>query len=197
MKKLRVLGIAGSPRRGGNTDLLLDEFMRGAASSGAEVETVVLNNLNITLCQHCDSCRETGNCRMKDGMQKIYDELEKVNLIVLASPVQFMGVSSQTKGMIDRCLCLSTRKHILKIPPLSDKIERWGFFISVSGFNSPSVFEPAMATVKAFFHQLNITYAGDLLFRGVGEKGQIAEHPDALHQALVAGQKLVESYLSE
>lgn len=193
MKQSRVLGIAGSPRRGGNTDLLLAEFMRGAASRGARVKTIVLNNLNITLCQHCDSCRETGNCRMQDGMQTVYDELEKANLIVLASPIQFMGVSSQTKGMIDRCLCLSTRKHILKIPPLSDKLERKGFFISVSSFNSVNVFEPAMATVKAFFHQLNITYAGDLLFRGVGEKGQITEHPDALRQALVAGQKLVEN----
>ena len=130
-------------------------------------------------------------------MQIIYDELEKSNRIVLASPVQFMGVSSQTKGMIDRCLCLSTRKHILHIPPLSEKLERKGFFISVSGFDSPDVFEPSIATVKTFFRQLNITYAGDLLVRGVGEKGQITEHPDALHQALVAGQKLVENQLSE
>ena len=57
---MKVLGIAGSPRRGGNTDLLLGEVMRGAASRGAEVKTIVLNALKITPCQHCDGCLETG-----------------------------------------------------------------------------------------------------------------------------------------
>ncbi|GAJ23063.1 unnamed protein product, partial [marine sediment metagenome] len=60
---MKVLGIAGSPRRGGNTDLLLAEVMRGAASRGAEVKTIILNDLEISPCQHCDACLEAGRCK--------------------------------------------------------------------------------------------------------------------------------------
>ena len=88
---MKILGIAGSPRRNGNTDILLAELLRGAISKGAEVQTIFLNNLKITGCQHCDSCLKTGKCRIQDDVQKIYDELEWADVIVLASPVQFSG----------------------------------------------------------------------------------------------------------
>jgi len=189
---LKVLGIAGSPRRDGNTDLLLAEVMKGAASRGAEVKTLILNNLKITPCQHCDACLEAGNCRIQDDMQMVYKELETADRIVLASPVQFMTVTAQMKAMIDRCQALWARKYVLKIPPLGNERERKGFFISVGGRKVANLFEPALATVRALFNTLNITYAGDLLFRRVDEKGAIAKHPDALQQAFLAGQNLVE-----
>jgi multimeric flavodoxin WrbA len=189
---LRILGIAGSPRRGGNTDLLLAEVMNGAASKKAEVKTIILNDLKITPCQHCDACFEAGECRIKDDMQMVYKELEKADRIVLASPIQFMGVTAQTKAMIDRCQALWARKYILKIPPLGDKRERKGLFISVGGMKLANLFEPALATVKALFKVLDIDYAGGLLFPGIDEKGAIKKHPDALKQAFLAGQRLVE-----
>ena len=173
---MKVLGMAGSPRWGGNTDLLLAEVMKGAASRGAEVKTIILNDLEITPCQHCDACLEVGNCRIQDDMQMIYRELEQADWIVLASPIQFMGVTAQMKAMIDRCQALWARKNVLEIPPLSNQRDRKGMFISV----------------KSWFRILDIIYAGDLLFSGVDEKGAIAKHPDALHQAFIAGQKLVE-----
>ena len=189
--KLKVLGISGSPRRGGNTDLLLDEVMKGAISKGAEVKTIVLNNLKIAPCQHCDACMETGNCKVMDDMQMVYRELEEAERIVLASPVQFMGVTAQVKAMIDRCQALWARKYVLKMPPLGNgQGEKKGLFISVGGMKLTNLFEPALATVKALFKILNITYAGDLLFPGVDEKGAIAKHPDALSHAFIAGQKL-------
>jgi multimeric flavodoxin WrbA len=189
---VRVLGIAGSPRRGGNTDLLLAEVMKGAASRGAEVKTIILSQLNIAPCQHCDACLETGQCKIKDDMQKVYDELERADRIVLASPVHFMGVTAQTKAMIDRCQALWVRKYRLKLPPLGSKRERKGLFVSVGGMTLANLFEPALATVKALFKVLDIAYAGELLFPGVDEKGAISGHPDALKQAFLAGQKLVE-----
>jgi multimeric flavodoxin WrbA len=189
---LRVLGIAGSPRRGGNTDLLLAEVMKGATSRGAEVKTIILNQLDITPCQHCDACLETGRCKVKDNMQMVYDELEQADRIVLASPVHFMGVTAQTKAMIDRCQALWVRKYRLKLPPLGNKRERKGLFISVGGMKLANLFEPALATVKALFKVLDIAYAGELLFPGVDEKGAIKKHPDALKQAFLAGQRLVE-----
>jgi multimeric flavodoxin WrbA len=189
---VRVLGLAGSPRRGGNTDLLLAEVLKGAKNKGAKVKTIFLNKLKITPCQHCDACFEAGVCKIKDDMQMVYRELEKADRIVLASPVQFMGVSAQAKAMIDRCQALWARKYILKRPPLGDRRPRKGLFIAVGGMKLANLFEPSLATVKALFKVIDVDYAGDLLFRGVDEKGAIKKHPTALKQAFLAGQKLAE-----
>lgn len=189
---MKILGIAGSPRRGGNTDVLLAEFMKGAASRRAEVKTIVLNDLNIAPCQHCDACLKKGECRIDDDMQMVYRVLEQADLIVLASPIQFTGVTAQMKTMIDRLQALWARKYVLKIPPLGDERERKGFFISVGGRKVANLFEPALEMVKTIFVILNVTYAGELLFRGIDEKGAIKNHPDAMLQAFEAGQKLAE-----
>jgi hypothetical protein len=187
---VKVLGLAGSPRRGGNTDLLLAEVMKGAKSKGAGVKTIVLNYLKISPCQHCDACFEAGVCKVKDDMQTVYREMEKADRIVLASPVQFMGVSAQAKAMIDRCQALWARKYILKQPPLGDRRPRKGLFIAVGGMKLAHLFEPSLATVRALFKVIDVDYAGELLFPGVDEKGAIKNHPDALKQAFTAGQKL-------
>jgi multimeric flavodoxin WrbA len=189
---VRVLGIAGSPRRGGNTDLLLEEFMKGAASQKAETKTIELRALKFETCRHCDGCLKTGQCVIKDDMQDVYPELEQADLIVVASPVQFVGPTAHLKAMIDRCQCLWARKYVLKIPPLGDERERKGFFISVGGTRLKDIFEPSLAIVKTWFHILNIEYAGELLFKGIDEKGAIKKHPDALKQSYKAGQRLVQ-----
>jgi len=190
-KELMVLGIAGSPRRGGNTDLLLDEVLKGATSQGARAKKVVLKDLKIAPCDHSDACLKTGKCYINDDMQAIYQDLEEADRIVLASPIQFMTVTAEMKTMIDRCQALWARKYILGQPPLSEK-ERRGLFIAVGGTTFTKLFDPAQATIKALFNTLNITYAGELLFRGIDEKGAINRHPDALKHAFEAGQKLVE-----
>jgi len=195
---LKVLGIAGSPRRGGNTDLLLAEVMKGAASRGSEVKTIILNDLEIAPCQHCDACLVKGKCKIQDDMQMVYRELEQADCIVLASPIHFMTVTAQMKAMIDRCQSLWARKYILKQPPLgSEPGKKKGLFISVGGRKVSNLFEPALVTVKTLFRILDITYVGELIFPGVDEKGVIKEHPDALKQAFRAGQKLVENSPAE
>ena len=190
---MKVLGIAGSPRRGGNTDILLAELMRGAASKGAEVKTVVLCDLKLSPCIHCDACLEKGVCKIKDDMQAIYQDFEQADVIVLASPIQFTGVTAHMKAMIDRFQSRWVRKYILKISPLGDKRARKGFFISVGGRRVPDLFEPALVMMKTFFRILDISYAGELLFSGIDEKGAIARNTDALRQAYLVGQKLVEA----
>lgn len=189
---MRLLGIGGSPRRGGNTDLLLAEVLRGA-SRGAEVKTIILSDLNIAPCQHCDDCLKTGDCTTRDDMQLVYRELEAADRLVLASPLYFMGVTAQLKAMIDRCQALWARKYKLNKPPLGDGRERRGLFISVGGRSKANQFRPALATVKSLFRTLDITYAGELVFPGIDEKGAITKHPDALKQAYLAGQRLVEN----
>jgi multimeric flavodoxin WrbA len=189
---MKVLGIAGSPRRDGNTDLLLAEVIKGALSQGAEVKTIVLNNLKITPCQHCDACLTAGRCRIDDDMQMVYRELKEADRVVMASPIQFMGPTAQMKLMIDRCQALWARKYVLKIPPLDTSKERKGLFISVGALKIANLFEPALTIVKSLFKVLDITYAGELVFPGIDEKGAITKHPEALKQAFLAGQKLAQ-----
>ncbi len=172
--------------------MLLAEVMKGAASKGAETRTIAINKMKIAPCQHCDSCLKDGECAIKDEMQGIYKEFEQADVIVLASPIQFMGITAPMKAMIDRFQSRWARKFVIKIPPLGDERKRKGFFVSVGGTKLKNLFEPALAMIKAFFLVLNIDYAGELVFPGIDEKGAIAQHPDALNQAFLAGQKLVE-----
>jgi multimeric flavodoxin WrbA len=189
---MRVLGIAGSPRKNGNTDMLLTEFMRGAASRGAVIKTIFLRELKFNTCIHCDGCLKDGHCVIKDEMQQIYPEMEQADIIIIASPIQFMGVTAPMKAMIDRCQALWARKYVLKIPPLGDRRLRKGFFISVGGRKIPNLFEPSIIMVKTFFRIIDVDYAGELTFKGIDEKGAVSSHPDALKQAYETGQKIVD-----
>lgn len=191
MPKTKLLAIAGSPRRGGNTDLLLQEVVRGAESAGAQVKAMFLRDLCIFPCRHCDCCLETGRCVVEDDMQWIHSELRSADRLALASPIFFMGLTAQTKAMIDRCQALWALKYVLKLPVAANEgRDRRGLFISVGGTRGPKLFEPARATVKIFFKTIEFTYAGDLLYRGIDKKGAILEHPTALKEAFEAGQKL-------
>jgi multimeric flavodoxin WrbA len=189
---LKVLGIAASPRRGGNTELLLAEVMRGAASKGAEIQTIFLSDLRIAPCTHCDACFKAGKCNIDDDMQSIYREMITTNRIVLASPIHFMGVTAQAKAMIDRCQALWVKKYKLNLPPLGDRLSKKGLFVSVGGRRVDNLFEPALATVKALFSSLDIKYNGKLVFAGIDDRGVIKSHPNALRQAYLAGKKLTE-----
>ena len=189
--RLKVLGIAGSPRRDGNTDHLLQQVIAGASSQGAETKTVILSELNISPCRHCDGCIKTGKCVVDDDMQWLHIDLREADRIVLASPIFFMGVTAQTKAMIDRCQALWVIKYVLKLPvALNPGKERKGIFVSVGGTKLRNLFEPAIATVKSWFTTLDISYAGELVFSGIDERETILQHPTALKDAFVAGQKL-------
>jgi len=190
--KLKVLGIAGSPRRNGNTDLLLRQVLAGAASQDTETKTVVLTALNISPCRHCDGCLKTGKCVIDDDMQWLHTDMREADCIVLASPIFFMGVTAQTKAMIDRCQALWVIKYVLKLPvAINPNKERRGIFISVGGTRVHDLFQPAIATVKSWFTTLDISYAGELAFSGIDEKEAILQHPTALKEAFTMGQKLV------
>jgi len=188
---VEVLGIAGSPRRDGNTDTLLKEVLRGAASRGARVKTIFLRDLKINPCEHCDVCLETGRCKIQDDMQTVYDAVDRADRLVLASPLHFMGVTAQTKSMIDRFQALWAQKHRLCQPALPKQRDRRGLFVSVGGRKTSNLFAPATATVRALFSVLDVKYAGDVFYEGVDLKGDILKNPVALEQAFLAGQQLV------
>lgn len=187
---MRILGIAGSPRKGGNTDTLLARFLEGCASQGAETKVLSACRLKIAGCVHCDGCFGAGQCVVQDDMQMVYREMEAADGLVISSPVQFMSVSAQLKALIDRCQALWARKYILKIPPLGDNRPRKGFFISVSGRRTvPHLFEGEVLIIKTLFHITDIKYSGDILLPGIDAKGEILKYPQYLDQAFGAGQQ--------
>jgi len=188
---MKILGLFGSPRRGGNTDLLLEEALKGAQAEGAEVERLYLTDFNITPCRECLQCYNEGHCIILDDMQKIYPKLIDADVIILASPIFFYNVTAWAKALIDRTQALWARKYVLKDETLGKTGKRRkGFFISVGGTKGQRVFEGAILTVKYFFDVLNAEYTGELVFRQVDAKGEILKHPEALQEAFEVGKKL-------
>ncbi len=190
---MKVLGIFGSPRRRGNTDTLLEEALKGAEKEGAEVERLHLTDFTITPCKECHGCDQTGECVILDDMQKIYPKLLEADIVILASPIFFYGVTAWAKALVDRCQALWSRKYLLKNPSLGkDGKRRKGFLISVGATKGQRVFEGAILTAKYFFDVLNAEYVGELVLRGIDAQGDILKHPEVIQQAFEAGRRLVK-----
>jgi len=187
---MKVLGLAGSPRRGGNTEQLLDQVLAGAESQGAETEKVILCTLRYRGCQHCDGCLRTGQCVVQDDMQKLYPKLREMDALVFATPVFFMGPSSQAKAMIDRCQCLWVAKYVLKQHVSATGAPRRGVLIAAGGATLPHLFRPTKRILQALFATLEVEQEADLLYQDIDEKGAIQKHPTALQDAFQAGVRL-------
>lgn len=99
-----VLIVSGSPRKGGNSDVLCDEFAKGAETSANSVAKLYLKDYKIGFCQACYACKKTGKCVQKDDMEAILDKMIKADVIVLATPVYFYTMDAQMKVLIDRTL---------------------------------------------------------------------------------------------
>ena len=183
-----VLGIMGSPRVGGNTDILLDKALEGAKSKGAQVEKVILNNLKFSACQECQNLRDDGTCIVEDDMQPLYKKIEQADAIILASPIFFGSLSAQTKMMIDRFQCVWRGRYIFKKDIF--KRRRKGAFISVEGSTRKNFFDNAKSIVKNFFAIINLGYQQELLCPGINEKGNILKYPDVLTKAFELGLKI-------
>ncbi len=100
---MKILGIVGSPRKGGNTDTLVARVLEGARSKGAEVERVHLQGLNIHPCQGAFSCEARKGCVLPDDMQPLYKKLQQADGIVMGTPVYVRNASGMLVNFIDRC----------------------------------------------------------------------------------------------
>ena len=111
---MRVLAISSSPRKGGNSDVLCDQFLKGAGEAGHETEKVRLAEMNLAPCIGCYQCGKAQKCIHEDGMEELLQNLIGADVIVLATPVYFYSMSAQMKIFIDRCLqTLLRRLHSL------------------------------------------------------------------------------------
>ena len=95
-----VLVISASPRKGGNSDTLCDEFIRGAQESGNHAEKIFLASRKIGYCIGCGVCNTTHKCVQKDEMAEILDKMVEADVIVLATPVYFYTMDAQMKTLI-------------------------------------------------------------------------------------------------
>ena len=187
-----VVGINGSPRIGGNTDILLDKALAGAKSKGAKIEKIILNTLSFVPCQECEYMRNDGTCHVEDDMQVVYKKIAEADAVVLAAPIFFGSLSAQTKMMIDRYQCLWRAKYMLK-KDLGGK-KKTGAFICVEASGREDFFANARSIVKNLFATIDAEYKEELLCPGIDAKGAVLKHLDCLKKArelgkMVAGEK--------
>jgi multimeric flavodoxin WrbA len=181
---IKVLAFAGSPRRGGNSETLLDWMLAAMAKEpDVVVEKVLLTEANINPCRGCNACEKLNKCVQRDGMDMYHDKLVEADVIVLASPIFCMGLASQVKALIDRMQVFRSRKYVLKLPvvPPERKGKRLGVFLATAGQNWDHVFDAAVPSVKCFYHVIDIRDADItyLMVNNVDEKGAIHKHPTA------------------
>jgi len=190
---MKILGFLGSPRSGGNTDILLREFMRGAAEAGAETEIINLRKVRFDPCISCNRCFKTGRCEVQDDFQPVYDKIMEADHIVIASPIYFMALSAWAKTVVDRCQCYWAKKYVLNEPVSEYRgdISRKGVFISTAGSTVKKAFDGAKYSVKFFFDAIGVKYWKDLCYHHIDDRGDIRNHPTALNEAYEAGKEIV------
>ena len=185
-KRVRVLGFVGSPRRGGNTEILVDEILSGASEKGALVEKIILSELDIAPCQGCDACYEIGDCVQRDDMQALFGKMEHSQVWVLGTPIYYYGPTAQFKTFLDRwygadhggTVTFKGKRAILAIP-LEDKKH-------TSARHTTGMFEGALDWLK-------MELFAAVIAPGADKPGDVRKYPDILNSARVAGQEVVET----
>ena len=188
---MKIISFNGSPRVGGNTELLLNEAEKAAKAAGHDVTRFNLNKLQIRPCQDCGGCEKTGACVLKDDMAGIYQAIRDADRIILASPVFFFGLSAQTKIVIDRSQAFWCEKYLLKRPIAEGPLGRRGLLVLVGGMKKEIGIQCSEATAKAFFRTVSVPKHETLGFLEVDEKGAILKHETALGDVYQAGERLV------
>lgn len=190
---MKVIAFNGSPRREGNTELLLAEAIRGAQEQGSDTTVFRLNAMNLKPCLSCGKCDETGRCVINDDMQTVHEAIRSADRIIVASPIFFFSVSAQTKIMIDRCQAFWAQKYVHKKPVQPGPFGRKGLLLLVGGMKKTEKnkgFECSEATVRAFFRTVNVPGHVTLAYDDVDAKGAITKHAAAMREAYEAGRML-------
>jgi multimeric flavodoxin WrbA len=189
---VKIVGICGSPRRGGNTEILLKEALRGAGDAGAEVEEVFLRDKTISPCLEIYGCTKEGRCVITDDFHEVAEKMIQADGVILASPIFFYTVSAHTKMLIDRCQSLWVKRYLLNSPISPGRSRRRGAFIAVGATRGKRLFEGVLLTVRYFFDTLEVDLSDTLLVRGIDKKGEILDHPQEIQAAYELGGRMVK-----
>jgi multimeric flavodoxin WrbA len=177
---MNILILSGSPRKGGNTDLLVEAFVKGA-SQKHQVEIVSVHDYKVNPCLGCNACFKSkdNTCAQKDDMAIIYEKMAHADMLVMASPVYFYGLSAQLKTIIDRL-------H----NPIRDtfRIKKMALLL-VGAATLPELFDSILAQYQLCLNFFQLEDAGRVLVRGVKDKGDI-KNTDALNEAFKLGQQI-------
>ena len=187
---MKVLGILGSPRVGGNSDILLEQALAGAKDAGAEVEKIVLSKKKISGCLDCGKCNETGVCPIKDNMPEILKKILDADVVIHSVPVYFWAMTSQMKAYLDRwCAFFDAEWRLHKAYRPKMKVKRIGL-ITPCGDPNVSTADPIVSSFKntCQFAGLNLL---EVVQASAGAKGEIANNAVAKKKAYDLGRKSV------
>ena len=186
-----IVAIHGSPRAGGNTDLLLQAFLEGVQQAGARARQICLRELRFSPCIECGGCNETGVCVLHDDLDPIYPLLLEARIIVLAAPVFFYGLNAQAKALVDRCQCCWVRRYLLKqdLSALRGH-QAEGIVLSVGGSRGKKNFDGLLLTARYFFDALDCHVIHTHTHPGIDTQGAIRTHPSALRDAQQLGYRI-------
>lgn len=189
---MKVLGIVGSPRHGGNTGTLVEQVLAGAESKGAQTELIYLNDLNIKPCQACEVCTASGKCVQDDDMQKVYAALSQANVLVLGSPIYLNYPTAQTMLFLNRLFAYIGPHHEILFP----KALKRALVILTWANPKPDLYkgvaDQLSGLLKGFF---GIEVIQTLMAAGFGHDGRrhriaIQERPELLAEAFEKGAAL-------
>lgn len=135
----KVLILSTSPRKGGNSDTLCDEFLRGAQESGHQAEKILIKDQTIHYCNGCSYCSASGKCIQKDNMEEILDKMVQADVIVMATPVYFYTMDAQMKTLIDRT-----------VPRYTEIRNKDFYFIVTAADNSKAMLERTIEGLRGF-----------------------------------------------
>ena len=173
---MNILILSGSPRKGGNTESLVEAFAKGAAEHH-HVEIVSVRDYKVSPCLGCNACFKTnGICAQKDDMAVIYEKMSQADMLVIASPVYFYSISAQLKTVIDRFHNpIRDSFHIKKMA-----------LLLVGAASLPELFDAILMEYNLCLKFFKLEDAGKILVRGVKDKGDI-KHTDAQNEAYLFG----------
>jgi len=190
-----ITAILGSPRRRGNSDTLAMEFLRGTAAKGFGHRLIIPTDLDLSPCDGSNRCFADGQCTIGDGMNEIYDEVLGSSLLLIATPVYFMGPPGSLKAFIDRFQAVWVRSAILKEfdPDSAERRAKHRAFALVTAAtpDKPSMYRPAISILKAFCNVTGFSYTGDLIAGGLEGPDDAARREDLMRRAFVAGEDFV------
>lgn len=180
----RILGIAGSPRRSGNTDALLLAALEGAAEAGAQTSTLVAADAALAPCLGCNDCADTGVCIRPDAWRDVFARIDEADGLIISSPVYFATVPGVLKVFFDRMQPYWARTHVLGLPR---PLRRPGAVLLARAGGDPYGFDAAEATTRSVLAVLGIDILDVLKVTGVDTPTDMAERPQALAGARTLG----------
>ena len=174
---MKILALIGTPRKGGNTDILVDKLLEGAEKKEHVYEKIYLYRYNISSCKACNICKKDNYvCTMKDDMQKIYSKIDTADVIIFGTPNYWFGPSAKMKLLIDRLLPYTSNKNLE---------EKYGILIAAAA-DGPEACGPLLEMFRLSFEYLNMKFIGHVLGTAY-EKKEIVNDKRSMSDAFNLG----------